>query len=132
MFIDRLLNQGAEPMLEETLRFSEARGRLIAENVANISTPGFKQKDLSVEKFQHLLADRAAQAEQSPPGSTAFDDIGLDVENTHRGILFHDGQNRSMEGLMSDMAKNALMHNLAIELLRRQFQTLEMAIKGQP
>ena len=132
MFIDRLLNQGAEPMLEETLRFSEARGRLIAENVANISTPGFKQKDLSLDKFQHLLADRAAQAEQSSPGSVAFDDIGLDSENTHRGILFHDGQNRSMEGLMSDMAKNALMHNLAIELLRRQFQTLEMAIKGQP
>jgi len=132
MFIDRLLNQGAEPMLEETLRFSEARGRLIAENVANISTPGFKQKDLSIDKFQQLLADRAAQAEHSSPGSVAFDDIGFDVENSQRGMLFHDGQNRSMEGLMSDMAKNALMHNLAIELLRRQFQTMEMAIKGQP
>jgi flagellar basal-body rod protein FlgB len=132
MFIDRLLNQGAEPMLEQTLRFTEARGRLIAENVVNISTPGYKQKDLSLAKFQHLLADRAARAGDAAPGSVAFDDIGMDVEKNHRGILFHDGQNRSMDGLMSDMAKNALMHNLAIELLRRQFQTMEMAIKGQP
>ena len=38
-------------------------------------------------------------------------------------MLFHDGDNRSMEQLMSDQAKNALMHNLVIELLRKQFQT---------
>ena len=132
MFINRLLNQGAEPMLEETLRFSEARAKLIAENVANISTPGFKQKDLSIDSFQKLLSERASQAEQAAPGSVSFDDIGLDAQNSQRGMLFHDGQNRSMEGLMSDMAKNALMHNLAIELLSRQFQTMEMAIKGQP
>jgi len=30
---------------------------------------------------------------------------------------------------MSDQAKNALMHNLAIELLRSQYSQLETAIK---
>jgi hypothetical protein len=30
---------------------------------------------------------------------------------------------------MSDQAKNALMHNVAIELLRQQFQTMELALK---
>ena len=52
--------------------------------------------------------------------------------NARHGMLFHDGQTRSMDQLMSDQAKNALMHNLAIELLRQQFQTLQVAIKGQP
>jgi len=33
---------------------------------------------------------------------------------------------------MSDQAKNAMMHNLAIELLRHQFQQIQMALKGQP
>ncbi len=132
MFIDRLLNQGSEPMLEQMLRFTEARHRLIAQNVVNISTPGYKQKDLSLEKFQHMLAERATQASEAGPGSVPFDDIGMEAENSHHGMLFHDGQTRSMEQLMSDQAKNALMHNMAIELLRRQFQTMEMAIKGQP
>jgi flagellar basal-body rod protein FlgB len=132
MFIDRLLNQGSEPMLEEMLRFTEARHRLIAQNVVNISTPGYKQQDLSLEKFQRMLAERADQANESGPGSVRFDDIGMEAEKSHHGILFHDGQTRSMEQLMSDQAKNALMHNMAIELLRRQFQTMEMAIKGQP
>ena len=132
MLIDRLLNQGGTPALEQMLHFTAARHRLIADNVVNISTPGYQQKDLSLEKFQALLADRVDQARQAAPGSVSFDDIGAEVENAHRGILFHDGQNRSMEQLMSDQAKNALMHNLAIELLRRQFQTLQMALKERP
>ncbi|HEY2586500.1 MAG TPA: hypothetical protein VGI81_12115 [Tepidisphaeraceae bacterium] len=132
MFIDRLLNDGAEPLLEQTLRFTAARHKLIAQNVVNISTPGYRQQDLSVDKFQQLLAERAGQADASTPGSVSFDDIGADVQDTHRGILFHDGQTRSMEQLMSDQAKNALMHNLAIELLRDQFQLMQSALRGQP
>ena len=34
-----------------------------------------------------------------------------------------------MEQLTTDLAKNAMMHNLAIELLRKQFQQMEMALK---
>jgi len=132
MFIDRLLNQGSEPLLEQTLRFTAARHRLIAQNVVNISTPGYQQKDLSVERFQRLLAERAEVADRSTPGTVSFDDVGAEVENSRHGVMFHDGQTRSMEQLMSDQAKNALMHNLAIELLRQQFQTLQAALKGQP
>jgi len=34
-----------------------------------------------------------------------------------------------MEQLATDLSKNAMMHNLAIELLRKQFQTMELALK---
>ncbi|HXE53603.1 MAG TPA: hypothetical protein VN541_11330 [Tepidisphaeraceae bacterium] len=132
MLIDRLLNQGSSPLLEQMLRFTEARHELIAQNVVNISTPGYRQKDLSVEKFQQMLADRVEKSQDAAPGSVRFDDIESEISNPHRGILFHDGQTRSMEELMSDQAKNALMHNVAIELLRQQFQVLQMAIKLQP
>ena len=132
MFIDRLINQGPGPVLEQMLQFTTARHKLIAENVVNVSTPGYKQKDLSLEHFQRMLSDRADEARQAAPGITSFDDITAEVESSQHGILFHDGQTRSMEELMSDQAKNALMHNVAIELLRRQFQTLQMDIKLQP
>jgi len=132
MLIDRWINDGSAPVLEQMLRFTAARHRLIAENVVNISTPGYRQKDLSLERFQKMLADRAEQARSLAPGATRFDDIVGQSGDPHRGVLFHDGQNRSMEQLMSDQAKNALMHNLAIELLRRQFQTIETALKERP
>jgi flagellar basal-body rod protein FlgB len=132
MLIDRLLNQGATPYLEQTLRFTAARHKLIAEDVVNISTPGYKQKDLSLEKFQHMLADHARLADRAGPGSVDFSDIDSKPIDSHHGMLFYDGQERSMEQLMSDQAKNALMHNVAIELLRHQFQIMQMALKGQP
>jgi len=100
--------------------------------VVNISTPGYQQRDLSLPRFQQMLSERAKTAEESAPGSIDFSNVTSEVQKRHNGILFHDGQSRSMEELMSDQAKNALMHNLAIELLRHQFQQIQMALKGQP
>ena len=51
----------------------------------------------------------------------------MDIQHPANGILFHDGNNRSMEQLMSNQAKNALMHNLAVELLKNQYSMLETA-----
>lgn len=132
MFIDRLLNQGNAPLLERLLSFTAQRHKLIAENVVNISTPGYRQRDLSPEKFQPLLSERAEQRDAAGPGEVGFDDVDAEIEEAEHGILFHDGQTRSMEQLMTDQAKNALMHNLAIELLRKQFQQMEMALKDRP
>ena len=129
MFIQRLLNQGNAPLLEQTLRFTTARQRLLAENIVNASTPGYQQKDLSIEKFQQLLSRRVEQRRLAPPGSVGFDDVKTEVQNPVHSILFHDGNNRSMEQLMTEQAKNAMMHNLAVELMRRQFSSLENALR---
>jgi flagellar basal-body rod protein FlgB len=129
MFLERLLNQGELPLIEQTVRFSAAREKLIAEDVANISTPGYQQKDLSVEKFQKMLRERMDDRDESPPGSVEFDDITGEPSTSPRNILFHDGNNRSIEQLMSDGAKNALLHNTMIEILRKQISQIEMALK---
>ncbi len=129
MFVERMLNQGSTPLLEQMVRFTAARHELIASDVVNISTPGYKQKDLDLGAFQHMLAEHAGQRDANGPENVDFSDIDEEIEEPHRGLLFHDGANRSMEQLMSDQAKNALMHNVAIELLRQQFQTLELALK---
>ncbi len=132
MFIQRLLNQGNAPLLEQVLKFTEARHKLIAENVVNASTPGYRQKDLSVDRFRQMLRDRVDRREAAPPGSVGFEDVEAEVETPTRGILFHDGNNRSMERLVTDQAKNAMMHNLVVELLRKQYAALELALKERP
>ena len=129
MFIDRLLNQGNAPVIEASVRFAAARHRLIAENIANVDTPGYQQKDLSQAKFQQVLSERIADRERATPGSVGFDDLAGKIENPTAGILFHDRNNRSMEQLMTDGAKNALFHNMLTELLRRQFGAIELALK---
>src|SRR3954470_17256082 len=129
MFIERMLNDGNAPIIEASVRFAAARHRLLTENIANADTPGYLQKDLSVSKFQSALADRIESRDQNGSDSVGFNDIASDIENPASGILFHDRNNRSMEQLMSDSAQNALMHNMMIELLRRQFSQIELALK---
>jgi flagellar basal-body rod protein FlgB len=129
MFIERMLNEGSTPLLEQMVNFTDKRQELIAQNVVNITTPGYKQQDLDLPAFQRMLAERAEQRNTKGPGNVDFSDIDEQVESPRHSQLFHDGATRSMEQLESDQAKNGLMHNVAIELLRQQFQTLQMALK---
>lgn len=127
MFIEQLFNQDSAPVLEQVIRFTSARHKLIAENIANVDTPDYRQKDLSVDRFQSQLRAKLEARRRSP--STSLDDLDIRPNNPTAGILFHDRNNRSMEQLATDMAKNAMMHNMAIELLRKQLQQLDMALR---
>ncbi len=129
MFIEKLINQGNGPIIERMMRFTAARHKLIAENVANVSTPGYTQKDLDMPAFQQMLRDRAAQRENAPPGSVGFEDLNAQIMNPRNGILFHDRNNRSMERLMADMSSNAMRHNMYAEMLRKQYDGLQTALK---
>jgi flagellar basal-body rod protein FlgB len=129
MFIDRLLNDGNAPVIEASARFAAARHRLLAENIANVDTPGYVQKDLSPAKFQAMLSERLDERTRSAPGTVGFDDLNAKIENPAVGILFHDRNNRSMEQLMTDGVKNALFHNMMMELLKKQFSSIELALK---
>jgi flagellar basal-body rod protein FlgB len=129
MFIEKLINQGNAPLIERMMRFTAARHRLIAENIANVSTPDYQQKDLSMPAFQQMLRDRVAQRRGAPPGSVSFDDIEAEMTNPDRGILFHDRNNRSMEQLMSDLSGNAMRHNMFAEMLRKQYDGLHNVLK---
>ena len=53
------------------------------------------------------------------------------MEIEQNNILFHDRNNRFVEKQMSDMAKNALRHNMASELLKQQYNLLRTAIRGK-
>ena len=129
MFVDRLLNQGSAPLLEQVVHFAAQRHKLIAENIANVDTPDYRQKDLSVGRFHKLLRERAAERRSAPPGSLGYDGLNVDVENPVAGILFHDQNNRSMEHLASEQAKNGLLYTLAIELLNKQFSSMQAALR---
>lgn len=58
------------PVLEQVVRFSQARHTVLAGNLANLHTPGYRVRDLSVEDFQTRLREaieaRRASSAASP------------------------------------------------------------------
>ena len=53
------MNQTNAPLLEHVLEFTAARHELIAQNMANVDTPGYRQKDLDTGRFYSQLQRRA-------------------------------------------------------------------------
>jgi flagellar basal-body rod protein FlgB len=137
--IDSLLSNPTITMLEQTVSFTEQRHNLLVGDIANGSTPGYVQQDLSVQDFQKSLRraiDQSRQslndqyAPESDESTQFFSDgsvSGIPV-NKINSIPFHDRGVRSMEYLMGQLADNAMAHNMATQFLRSRYDQISRAI----
>ena len=55
--LDQILNSNSLPLLEKMAAFSERRQEVLAGNIANIDTPGYKMRDLPVAEFRQALQE---------------------------------------------------------------------------
>ena len=125
--IDRLLNQSAAGTLERMASFHAKRQGVLVENGVNLSTPGYRQKDLDVAGYQAELRDRLDRRDAA--GTADLSGLEAGAAATKARLVFHDGNDRDVEQLMGEQAKNALQHNLAVELLRKQYGLFQMALR---
>lgn len=143
MFLRDLSSSGAMPAAEMLLKFAGQRQKIIANNIANIDTPGFQMKDANPQAFQKMLGDAIDGRRRKTGGGfgqlewkeTAeikrlgrSNDFVLKPSNGGGGILHHDRNDRDLERLMQDMVENATAYRVAADLLRGQRNQLQNAI----
>ncbi len=138
--ISDLVSTSTMGLLERTINFTEQRHQILLENLANVDTPGYVQKDVSVREFQQSLAAAVEKRRQSfngiiNPESTdtvEFESgssrLSLRPQNVVRSSPFHDRGIRSMEDLMVQMADNGQAHNLAVSMLKGKYDQIQRAI----
>ena len=134
---DSWLSNTTLPALEQTAAFAQRRHQLLAGNLANLDTPDYQTRDLSVSDFREQL--RAATDPTKTQGTTYIPGKGQQpiswqeaiekVRDVSKQILYHDGSDVSLEQQVTEISKNQSMHNTAIALMRSQFQTLQVAIR---
>ncbi|MCA9269620.1 MAG: flagellar basal body rod protein FlgB [Planctomycetales bacterium] len=123
-------------VLEQVAAFAEARHGLLAGNIANLDTPGYKTRDLSVDNFQSRLKDaiesqaQASATQYVSPGVRRLqpDEAMQEVKATMKSILYHDQSDVGLEQQVTELANNQFMHNMAIALLSQQFRQLQTAV----
>ena len=125
--IDRLLNQSAAGTLERMASFHAKRQQVLVENGVNLSTPGYRQKDLDVAGYQADLRKRLDARDAA--GTADLGGLEAQAAAGRARLVYHDGSDRDVEALMGEQAKNALQHNLAVELLRKQYGLFQMALR---
>jgi len=143
MFLTDVVNRGTPPVLEKVLAFTEARHRVLTENIANVDTPGYRVKHLDVADFQDAMKKALERRTEDPsgalelPASREFHvaPSGRLVVNPSteppENILFHDGTNARLERQMAMLAENSMMHQVMTDLLRDKYNGLKDAIRGR-
>lgn len=136
--------------LEQTVAFTERRHSILAGNVANMDTPGYKTRDLSLDTFQSNLRD-AIQSErqtqamspglrlgvlgaQEPSSGASIEqarNIAMEnVRDSMKQIVYHDGSDDSMEMQVTQISKNQSMHTMAVAMMKSHYRQLQVAISG--
>jgi flagellar basal-body rod protein FlgB len=139
--LSSMFDSSTIPMLEQVVSFTQARHGVLAGNIANLDTPGYKTRDLSPEEFQNRLKEAMESRRQkalSPTyeinarlagRDTATGLDGMDkVRESIKSVLYHDNSDVSIEQQVAEISKNHALHNLALNLMTAQFRLMRAAI----
>ena len=99
--------------IERYMNLVSARQKLVASNIANVDTPGFKTKDID---FHAELSNMFDNQEPNP-----VEVSGLKTKN--------DGNNVNLDREARLLSENALRYNLASTLARSEIRTIRSAIE---
>lgn len=114
------------------MAYHQTRQKLLAENVANADSPGFKPKDL--KPFDMMLAaQRTSQAEAGPARTQVghIAGIGGDAPGSRRAGVFESTQSGnavSLEDEMMRISQNNSDYQLATTLYGKSLSYLRMAL----
>ncbi len=107
---------------QENVLFTMQRQKLLADNIANVDTPGYQRKDLDVSAFRQELRDSIERAQNPSERESLSSEY---PERTGPNYtMFHDDNNRSVEHLMLDLTRNRQQLTAAVNMMRSQMRML--------
>ena len=109
-------------LLNKMLDITALRSRVIANNLANVDTPGFKKCEVSFE----AALEEAVHSRQPQQ----IDAVEVEVVQSTEGPVRQDGNNVDVDKELSELAKNTLAYNTFAQFLSSQFIAMKEAITG--
>jgi flagellar basal-body rod protein FlgB len=123
--IEALFNQPNYLAANKALDADVLRGTAIANNLANLETPGYKRVDLA-PSFQAALEH--ATASRDPQQLSALNPtLAVDTSATP-GM---DGNTVHLESELMQMNQNSVTHSFETQLVSGMLQRMQMAITGK-
>ncbi|HQT90472.1 MAG TPA: flagellar basal body rod protein FlgB [Candidatus Kryptobacter bacterium] len=121
------LDRSRVPLLEKELDLFAVRNKAIANNIANIASPGYKRVDVS---FQGELSKAIANSQNDVDLSQNVENVDPQIEVDRSGFLASGANNVNIDQEMADLAKNQLQFKLAARLMTDTFTLIDKSING--
>jgi flagellar basal-body rod protein FlgB len=106
--------------LEAGIRAEDLRQKAIANNIANLETPGYRRIDV---KFEELLAKALDSL-----GASDLSEIEAQIHRPKQTPVKSNGNDVNLETEVGEMVKNTLRHTAYVRLLGKKYKQMELAI----
>jgi flagellar basal-body rod protein FlgB len=132
-------------MLKNRMHFLNERQKVLADNVANVSTPKYTPKDLDEKSFQKTLSRTFSTGGSSGPGGispvsmvatspmhiggTKVSSAGVKSINSPDSETTLDGNSVVVEEQMIKVADTRMNYDIALSLYQKGLQLMRMASK---
>lgn len=120
------------PLLKKQMDSKWLRNEIIANNIANVDTPGFKRSDVL---FEELLKSNLEQnrlklstTHKGHKSNLSLGSIEPKVYVQSDRVFRNDQNNVDIDKEMVELAKNTLSYNILAEQAQKKFQLLRTAI----
>lgn len=118
---------------DQALRLRERRAEILAGNIANADTPGYKARDFD---FQQLLRQETGGAQRLerthslhlPPGDRLIAPSQVGYRIPEQDSL--DGNSVNAEREQIEFAANSLQYQASLRFLNDKISSLLLAVKG--
>jgi flagellar basal-body rod protein FlgB len=111
---------GIMSYLEAGIRQEGLRQSAIANNIANMSTPGYRRVDV---KFNEVLAQKMADGTE-----ISTEDMESEIIEPRTTALNEQGNDVSIDSEVGDLVKNSTNHKIYMRLLSKKYQQLSTAM----
>ena len=113
---------GVIELIEAGLKAEGLRQKAIANNIANLETPGYRRIDV---KFTELLA------KVKSGGTVKAEDMEPQLYHPKQTPVKSNGNDVTLEVEIGEMVKNSLRYKTYIGLLSKKYRHIEMAMKTE-
>ncbi len=111
-------------LLEKMMNVSATKHKVIANNIANVNTPGYKRMEVSFE-------DQLSRAIQDVPVAkltTLQPKIVVSKDKEGSGNIRNDGNNVNIDTEVTSLLKNTGTYNVYTQLLGKKMDMVKSAI----
>ena len=116
-----LLQPEVLELYTKMLDFTAVRHTVIANNIANVNTPGFRRSDVEfADELERVLRDK---------GLAGVKTLGYRRTKPETTAMRNDGNNVDVDVEMSALAENALLYQIYAQLLARRFRSLQEILR---
>ncbi len=115
------------PLLQKELDLFAVRNKAIANNIANIATPGYRRVDVS---FQGELSNAIANSTNDVQLSQNVEQVEPSIQIDRTNSLDSGANNVDIDQEMAELAKNQLQFKLAARLMSDTFGLIDKSVNG--